>query len=361
MEGHTFSGWTGEPETMPAHDVDVEGWFIVNQYTVTYYIDGVQYGDVETYDYGEAITLRENPEPREGYTFGGWEDPFPETMPAYDVEENGYFTINKHTFSFYVDSAAWTAITADYGTTGLTTTVGTPDTEVGFHFTGWFDNTGNTLEVPDTMPDYDLDFYGYIEKNVWTASFYVTDENGDRSKVGEADFEYGETIVYPDVEVPEGYKLNWTEEHATMPDSDIDIEGQIEEIPKPTTIYYGFVKTSDISNVSENGLSSFEYEDGVETNTDFVLAGDERYLEIETEEDIDNWMLNERVDYVILSPENTSVSLLDAGKVAIIGGGNGNSLNIEGNVYNVFVFDANGLTPTESTMTISTYITIEEN
>ena len=37
-EGHTFSGWVGLPETMPAKDVTVTGSFTVNSYKVTYMV-----------------------------------------------------------------------------------------------------------------------------------------------------------------------------------------------------------------------------------------------------------------------------------------------------------------------------------
>ncbi len=56
---------------MPAKDVVIEGSFGINSYTVTYKVDGVQYGSTETYEYGSTVTLREEPE-REGYTFNGW-------------------------------------------------------------------------------------------------------------------------------------------------------------------------------------------------------------------------------------------------------------------------------------------------
>ncbi len=53
---------------MPAEDVVIEGSYKINSYTVTYKVDGEQYGEIETYEYGAAVTLREKPS-REGYTF----------------------------------------------------------------------------------------------------------------------------------------------------------------------------------------------------------------------------------------------------------------------------------------------------
>lgn len=88
-EGYTFSGWTGLPATMPAHDVTVTGTFSINIYKLTYKVDGVVYKTLDV-EYGATIT----PEPaptKEGYTFSGWSE-IPATMPAHDVTVTGTFT-----------------------------------------------------------------------------------------------------------------------------------------------------------------------------------------------------------------------------------------------------------------------------
>ena len=46
---------------MPARDIVIEGSYKINSYTVTYKVDGEQYGETETYEYGAAVTLREKP------------------------------------------------------------------------------------------------------------------------------------------------------------------------------------------------------------------------------------------------------------------------------------------------------------
>ena len=89
-EGYTFSGWSGVPEIMPDYDVTVTGSFSPNQYTITYMIDGKQYGK-ETVAFGSKI---EPPTPpsKEGYHFVWYE--YPETMPAYDITINGSYIEN---------------------------------------------------------------------------------------------------------------------------------------------------------------------------------------------------------------------------------------------------------------------------
>ena len=88
-EGHTFSGWSEVPETMPTNDVTVEGSFTVNNYILTYIIDGSLYKE-ESIAYGTVITILEAPE-KSGYTFDGWDKTLT-TMPAEDVVINGSYT-----------------------------------------------------------------------------------------------------------------------------------------------------------------------------------------------------------------------------------------------------------------------------
>ncbi len=70
-EGHTFSGWEGLPETMPASEVTVTGTFTVNTYHLIYMLDGAEYKRLEV-AYGEKLTAEAAPE-KEGHTFSGWE------------------------------------------------------------------------------------------------------------------------------------------------------------------------------------------------------------------------------------------------------------------------------------------------
>ncbi|MBQ8450873.1 MAG: InlB B-repeat-containing protein, partial [Bacteroidaceae bacterium] len=90
-EGHTFSGWSEIPETMPAKDIIVEGSFSVNSYTVTFMIDGDVY-ETATVEFGAEIELP-TPAEKPGYIFSGWLD-VPTTMPAKDIVIEGKFEID---------------------------------------------------------------------------------------------------------------------------------------------------------------------------------------------------------------------------------------------------------------------------
>ena len=52
-EGHTFSGWN-IPETMPAENLVLDAALTVNEYTVTYNINGEIYA-IQVYAYGEEV------------------------------------------------------------------------------------------------------------------------------------------------------------------------------------------------------------------------------------------------------------------------------------------------------------------
>lgn len=89
-EGHTFSGWSEIPQTMPAHDVDVYGTFTRNTYSITYMVDGEVYGKVSV-GYGLVIPSIGNPQ-KKGYVFANWEG-LPTTMPGHDIVVNAVFKV----------------------------------------------------------------------------------------------------------------------------------------------------------------------------------------------------------------------------------------------------------------------------
>ena len=141
-EGYSWSGWIGQPDVMPAHDVTVTGEYVARMYRLIYVVDGNWYKTVE-YAYGATIT----PEPyeAEGVTFTGWVN-LPETMPAADLRIDGYTRTNSYTITYILDGETWRVDTYFYGDT-IAEQI--PAKE-GYVFSGW------TPEVPETMPAEDL-------------------------------------------------------------------------------------------------------------------------------------------------------------------------------------------------------------
>ena len=111
-EGYTFSGWSEAPETMPAEDIEITGSFSVNTYAITYIVDGEVYA-TDSLAYGSEIVLIDEPT-KEGHTFSGWSET-PETMPAEDIEITGSFSVNTYVITYIVDGEAYATDSLTYG------------------------------------------------------------------------------------------------------------------------------------------------------------------------------------------------------------------------------------------------------
>ena len=143
-KGYTFKGWDKEiPETMPAENITVKAQWEINQYTITFDINGGSEIAPITQDYGTEITAPDKPT-RKGYTFKGWDKEIPETMPAENITVKAQWEINQYTIAFDTNGGSEIApITQDYGTE-----ITAPDnpTRKGYTFKGW------DKEIPKTMP-----------------------------------------------------------------------------------------------------------------------------------------------------------------------------------------------------------------
>ncbi len=207
-EGHTFSGWSGVPATMPAEDVTISGTFTVNTYTITYMVDGEVYQTVIV-TYGATITLIDAPA-KDGYTFSGWLDA-PRTMPAHDVTINGHFVTDAYTVTYMVDGEVYKTFQVAYGTE--IPTVEVPSKE-GYTFSGW-------SEIPTTMPAEDVIISGVFTINKYLVTFKI-----DGIVLAADSLEYGSVIIAPTVPEREGYTFSgWGEVAGTVPAHDVVYEG----------------------------------------------------------------------------------------------------------------------------------------
>ena len=217
-EGYTFSHWNyGEDFQMPAKDVVIEGNFGINSYTVTYKIDGVQYGSTETYEYGSAVTLREEPE-REGYTFNGWNRKGNFTMPAGDIVIEGSFKINSYTVTYKVDGEI-SGETESYEY-GADVSLREEPVKEGYTFSHWSRTTGFT------MPAENVVIEGSFKINSYTVTYIV-----DGEITGEVEsYEYGTEVKLRSEPSKEGHEFGgWNRtEDFTMPAENVVIEGNFD-------------------------------------------------------------------------------------------------------------------------------------
>lgn len=99
VEGYTFHGWEPSlPEIMPAENLIVKAILSIQNYTITYQVEGME-DCVVLYTKGETIVKPENPI-REGYTFMGWDQELPEVMPGKDLVLKAIFTKNTYMITY---------------------------------------------------------------------------------------------------------------------------------------------------------------------------------------------------------------------------------------------------------------------
>ena len=246
-EGHTFSGWSEVPETMPMHDVTVTGSFTANSYTLIYMLDGEAFR-TETVVFGTAITEPEVPV-KEGYTFSGWSE-MPETMPAKDVTVIGSYTINSYTLTYMVDGDIYKTYELEYG---ASITAETEPTKEGHTFSGW-------SEVPEKMPARNVTVTGSFAINSYTLTYMV---DGDIYKTYE--LEYGASITAEAEPTKEGYTFSgWSEVPETMPAEDVTVTGTyIVNVYKAIYILDGEIfKTENVAYGNEIPLPEVPEKDG---------------------------------------------------------------------------------------------------
>ena len=149
-EGYTFAGWDSEvPQTMPAESFTLNATWTINQYTITFNSNGGSEVASFTSDYASAVSAPIAPT-RVGYTFAGWDQALPTTMPAEPLTLTATWTINQYTITFNSNGGSEVApITSNYASA-----VSAPiaPTRVGYTFAGW------DKALPNTMPAENLTY-----------------------------------------------------------------------------------------------------------------------------------------------------------------------------------------------------------
>ena len=223
-EGYTFAGWDMDiPETIPAEDMRFTAKWIANQYTLTFDSDGGSDVAAITQDYGTKIETPAAPT-KTGYTFAGWDNEIPETMPAESMSFKAQWTINQYTLTFNADNGTENVeITQDYGTKFDTPA---DPTREGYTFAGW------DMDIPETIPAEDMSFTA-----LWSVNSYKLVYILDGEVYAEYDVEYGSEITPENDPEKTGYTFDgWTEIPETMPAHDVEIHGSFSVVTAIRTI-----------------------------------------------------------------------------------------------------------------------------
>ena len=214
-EGYTFAGWDPElPATMPAYDIEVSAQWTINQYTITFIVDG-KVVKTTTQDYATEIVAPANPT-KEGYTFAGWSPDFKKgaTVPAKDVTYTAQWNVNTYFIFFNTNGGSSVQpIMLPYGS--AIETPADPERE-GYTFAGW------DKEIPETMPANNMTINAKWTINTYVINYYIDDVLVYTDKV-----EYGAAVTpyVPQVEAGKQFD-GWQEEiPAVMPATDLDIHG----------------------------------------------------------------------------------------------------------------------------------------
>ena len=199
-EGYTFLRWNEEiPATMPAHDVDITSTWEANEYTITFLLnDENDPYYVITARTGEDISGAMPPDPtKDHFTFAGWSETVPATMPAGGLTVSATWTPNEYLVSFINGNEILQATNVPYGTvpvyTGETPTQ-EADAQYTYTFACWITEDGTLVERfgPVTGETY---YYAAFHKTLNTYTVTWKNWNGDVLEVDE-DGPYGSAPEY---------------------------------------------------------------------------------------------------------------------------------------------------------------------
>ncbi len=230
--GYTFAGWNqAVPTTIPAENVTLTAQWTINQYTITFNTGGGSEVAAITQDYNTAVTAPAAPT-KTGYTFKGWTPALPTTIPAENVTVTAQWQINQYTITFNTDGGTnVAAITQDYGTA---VTPPADPTKTGYTFAGW------TPALPATIPAENM-----TVKAQWTINTYSVSITGAGVTADNMNPEYGDDVVITVAEDPDrtltSLKVNGTE----VKDDMVGNKYTIENVADNITVVATFASTKE--------------------------------------------------------------------------------------------------------------------
>lgn len=278
MEGYVFVGWVNEatgsatvPETMPSYDIT----YTARWERVFCDVKWLNEGEIwrsKHYEYGSEIYYPEEPI-KEGYIFMGWTDenlnfiecPFVVTdnisfMAAWEpIECTLVFDANGAVFSYGMPEMTQTLRYGDE--------IVVPETpcKEGYYFAGWSTEPDSPyiVQIPDTMPAYDLHLFAIWKVAEYTISF----DDGFGNNFLTLSMDYGEDlgiIEYISCPNPENRNfLGWRDADtgevfvlpATMPARDVTLIAEWDY--SEHTVIFNYSGGYDIDGNTESAVTGY--------------------------------------------------------------------------------------------------------
>ena len=253
-EGHSFSGWFNEGDRMPAHDLNVYGYFTPNRYQVIYYVDGKTWMTDE-FEYGTPIAVRPS-DKKEGHSFSGWKLGSADgelfrtmDMPARDVDLNATMTKKTYKIDYYIEGEETPRYTAQY-TFGDEVSARANEVKEGYTFSGW-------KSEPSIMPACDVIVLGEFTVNRYEVSYYV---NGTFYKT--ETLEYGAKVDLEGFDGKDYKVVGWTKdgedvEELTLSVGNVRLDAKVKEKETPITEEKWFLIAVPAGGVGIVSVSAF--------------------------------------------------------------------------------------------------------
>ena len=254
--GFTFAGWDPEvPATIPGSNMTFMAQWTRNKYVAKFISEG-EIVKSDSVLYEDAISLPEDPQ-KKGYTFSAWTPVVPENMPAETQTFTAQFTINQYQVKFMAKGEAVVNQKQDYATAIV---IPQAPAKEGHTFKGW------EPEVPELVPDSDVVFTAQYTPNKYLAKFTSEGETVKSDSVV-----YATAITKPTDPQKVGYTFaEWTPVvPETMPASDQNFTAQF-------TINQ-YTMTFVLNNGEENVVKVQDYNSDltapVPTKTGYTFKG----------------------------------------------------------------------------------------
>ena len=157
-EGYSFVKWMPNlAEKMPNNPLTYEATFKINEYTMTFMVDGKAVREA-VLEYGKPVPVPQSPS-KTAYTFAGWDPVVPATVPGSNMTFTAQWTPITYSISYDLAGgqlAEGETNPASYTIESEAITLKTPTRE-GYTFAGW---TGTDLDAAATSVTIATGKYG---------------------------------------------------------------------------------------------------------------------------------------------------------------------------------------------------------